>query len=518
VVRLRKSQQHAVVVALAPRECAFGRLLGPGRVMRAQVLDPSGKRSLRRFASRVGGPLELDFCVELAGRYQLVISAEEAGSYTLELERVLARPTPASAQPTAAGAPLASPRLSRLRAELATDPGALDRFWRELQPAGTPLIEPSDADNVLVTFLYRGAPGVSGVSISWPMWSGTFSQPSMARFWNTELFYRTVKLPKATRFSYQLAIDPPREPGPVQELGERTQRAVSRADPYNLHPMTLDPALDAYQQRSMLVLPDAPEERFVDEPRDSKLPHGRLQRERIASKLLDNTHALHVYLPPGHRSGGAYPLVIFFDGEQYLDELRTPQLLDRMIAARAIPPLVAAFVYNAGPDSRDQELPCNPRFAEFVATELLPWLRARYAARSEPRSVCLAGSSFGGLAASYIALEYPGLFGKVLSQSGSYWWSFARGHASYDGSAEPGWLRRRYQMKPRASIELYLSAGTFETAAAPGGVLEHNRLQRDALRALGYTVAYQELVAGHDLLSWRASLPDALIALFPPAP
>jgi enterochelin esterase family protein len=179
---------------------------------------------------------------------------------------------------------------------------------------------------------------------------------------------------------------------------------------------------------------------------------------------------------------------------------------------------MAAFVYNAGPDSRAEELPCNPRFAQFVATELLPWLRARYAPQSEPRDICLAGSSFGGLAASYIALEYPGLFGKVLSQSGSYWWSFPRGHASFDGSAEPGWLRRRYEKKARAPLELYLSAGTFETAAAPGGVLEHNRLQRDALRELGYTVAYQELVAGHDPLSWRASIPDALIALFARAP
>jgi enterochelin esterase family protein len=48
------------------------------------------------------------------------------------------------------------------------------------------------------------------------------------------------------------------------------------------------------------------------------------------------------------------------------------------------------------------------------------------------------------------------------------------------------------------------------------GVLEQNHQQRDALRALGYSVAYQEFVGGHDHLAWRATLPDALIALYAP--
>jgi enterochelin esterase-like enzyme len=37
-----------------------------------------------------------------------------------------------------------------------------------------------------------------------------------------------------------------------------------------------------------------------------------------------------------------------------------------------------------------------------------------------------------------------------------------------------------------------------------------------ALRDLGYSVAYQEFAGGHDFSAWRATLPDALRALFAP--
>lgn len=509
---LRPGGSSTFLLALAQRDCAFAQVRGPGRVMRARLLDASGRRTVRSFTSRVGGPLELNVCVELAGRYQIVLSADAPGRYELELTQILTRPSSPALQPTASAARVTSPRLAQLQASLPNDPGALDTFWRETEQAGTPLVEPGDADNLLVTFLYRATSTTGSVAISWPMWSDAFSQTAFARLPGTDVFWKSVRLPRAARLSYQLAIDAPRDA--KQDIPERALRAVSRADPRNLHPMTPDPNIDAFAQRSVLALPDAPPERWLERP---SVPRGRVQHETIVSATLGNTHALSVYLPLGYSPRGRYPLVIFFDGEQYLDELRSPQLLDRLIAAHAITPLVAAFVHNASPDARAEELPCNPRFAQFVATELLPQLQARYALSRDPHQVALAGSSFGGLAASYIALEHPELFGKVLSQSGSYWWSFPRGAPSFDGKAEPGWLRRRYQQQPRAAIELYLSAGTFETDAAGGGVLEHNRLQRDALRALGYTVAYQELVAGHDPLSWRASLPDALIALFAPA-
>ena len=147
------------------------------------------------------------------------------------------------------------------------------------------------------------------------------------------------------------------------------------------------------------------------------------------------------------------------------------------------------------------------------------WLaRSQLRVTTDVAQIGLAGSSFGGLASSYIALQYPDRFGKVLSQSGSYWWSFPAKHPQFDGSDKPGWLRRRFAERTTTTTttktQFYLSAGTFEGAPNAQGVLEQNRLQRDVLRAQGYSVAYQEFMGGHDHLAWRATLPDALIALY----
>lgn len=45
------------------------------------------------------------------------------------------------------------------------------------------------------------------------------------------------------------------------------------------------------------------------------------------------------------------------------------------------------------------------------------------------------------------------------------------------------------------------------------GVTLCTRTLRDALRAKGYEVHFQEFAGGHDYLSWRGALADGLIAL-----
>ena len=43
---------------------------------------------------------------------------------------------------------------------------------------------------------------------------------------------------------------------------------------------------------------------------------------------------------------------------------------------------VAVFVDSGA--TRDRDLGCHPPFAEFVATELVPWARARYRVARDP--------------------------------------------------------------------------------------------------------------------------------------
>jgi enterochelin esterase family protein len=375
-----------------------------------------------------------------------------------------------------------SPRLQALRTEIAA--GAKpEAIWQELQRAGTPLIEPLDADHDLVTFVWRGDARTRAVSIDWPAWTFEFAKSALRPLAGSEVWWKSVRMPHDTRMSYRFVVDPPT-------------------------------ARQAPAQRLELVLPGAPPEPYLTPvPADAA---GSLERQVWSSPRLKNDHPLVVYRPLGYSADKPpYPLLILFDGESYLNAIAGPTLLDNLIAAGKIPALVAVFVVNATPRSRSRELPCSAAFADAVASELVPWLRATLHVSHDAARVAVAGASFGGLAAAYAAFRHPELFGLSLSQSGSFWWNFRRGSRHADGSEAPGWLTRRFSEHAKLPVQFYLTAGAFERASGSGN-LETTRALRDVLLAKGNHVDYAEFSGGHDHLAWRATLPDGLIALFGP--
>ena len=154
---------------------------------------------------------------------------------------------------------------------------------------------------------------------------------------------------------------------------------------------------------------------FNDDP---TFPAGKLDTARIESKLLKNTRKITVYTPPGYSTAAPpYGLPLVFDAQYRCICVPTPVILDNLIDAKRIPPVVAVMVGNV---ERSKELPCNPAFADFLSTELVPWLRSHYNVTTDPRQVTIGGSSYGGLAATWAGLRHPETFGNILSQSGSY--------------------------------------------------------------------------------------------------
>lgn len=139
-----------------------------------------------------------------------------------------------------------------------------------------------------------------------------------------------------------------------------------------------------------------------------------------------------------------------------------------------------------------------------------PAMRERLHATSDPKQTVVGGASMGGLSAACAAFQHPEVFGNVLSQSGSYWWS-------PENNPEDQWLTRQIAQKPRAPINFYLSIGLLESEQAFRGglasMLHANRHLRDVLQAKGYNVRYQEINAGHDYYNWQATLGDGLMAL-----
>jgi enterochelin esterase-like enzyme len=183
-------------------------------------------------------------------------------------------------------------------------------------------------------------------------------------------------------------------------------------------------------------------------------------------------------------------------------------VLDNLLAKGLIPPVVVIFDLPVGTQHSDAD--CDSKYATFLAKELIPAIRERLHATTDPKRTIVGGASMGGLSAACAAFQYPEVFGNVLSQSGSYWWS-------PENDPEDQWLTRQFARSPKLPVQFYLSVGLLESEQAFRGglisMLHSNRHFRDVLQAKGYTVYYQEINAGHDYYNWHATIADGLIAL-----
>ena len=407
-----------------------------------------------------------------------------------------AHATIASAQPAPANPP-SSPRLTVLATKPATEAG----FWKQVATEGTPLVEDvkDPKGRLLVSFIYRAKPGTKYVAMYNAPNQRTFGHQQLTRIPKTNTFAWSGLVSPDARFTYWLS--PGDNFGPINGLGDFPKRqALWIPDPMNKRPYLVF--------GSMLELPKAPAQPWIAAKRATAA--GDLVTFTAKSKALNNERTVIVYTPPGFsKSGARYPLVVMFDGTTTIEKLLVTITLDELIAAKKIPPVVAMLVDNA---DRGKELPGNPAFADFVAHDLVPWVRKTYHATSDPRSTVVAGISFGGIAATYAATRHPAIYGNVLSQSGSYWWG--------PDDVDPEAHARDLASRPRMPIRFWLECGALEIGSlrAPSDQLAANRHMRDVLQARGYEASYREFTGAHEYVHWRGSIADGLIALLATPP
>ena len=391
--------------------------------------------------------------------------------------------------------PQASPRIRLLQRSIeAGEPSAATRFWKEIEQQGVPLIEqiPDDPQHSLVTFPWRAADDTRNVAVVGQLVNG--AEPAknrMFRVQGSDVWYLSFAIRNDARFTYSFSpddsmlplLDPARVARDFQQDPLNTRRFLGLSGKYS----------------SYVELPDAP-----SEPWQTPAPEtvrGRLARTSFRSRLLGNERALWIYTPaPFDPNPQDYPLLVLLDGGAYTHS-STPAaaILDHLIATKQIRPTLAILVGNT---QRARELPSS-MFAAFLATELVPWATGKYGASQNPASIVIAGSSLGGLVASFAAFQHPDVFGNALSMSGSYWWEWG-------DREEPEWLTRRFQETPRRPVRFFVAVGAMEKADSQ---LFTNRRFANVLAEKGYSVEYQEFNGGHGYISWRRALFDGLITL-----
>lgn len=324
------------------------------------------------------------------------------------------------------------------------------------------------------------------------------------------VWYLSLHLPRGTRASYAFAARPPPQADTTPKAWASYFRSL-QLDPCNPKTLTFpkdpeDPE-DFPAETSVLELPGAPSDRRA---RTRPRSRWKVELRHIRSRLVRRDRSVWVGLPGDFDPAkGRYNLLILFDGFTYLHAIPTPRIVESLVSEGRIGPTVVVLVGNPS-EVRNQELLCRPEFAAFLKQELIPSLRRWYGLSVSASRTVVAGSSLGGLMAAYVALRYPGVFGKVLAQSGAFLWT------PEGPGAEPGWLIREFARRRRVPLEFYLDAGKYEWKVFPPtgvSLLGSVRHLRDVLVAKGYPVSYNEFDGGHDYACWRVTLADGLIQL-----
>jgi enterochelin esterase-like enzyme len=382
-----------------------------------------------------------------------------------------------------------SPRIAALRGDLsARKRGAISEFWNDVRRRGAPLVEPSPhgARHSLVTFVWRGTAKTRNVVIVDGVAAGVggadAAKSEMRHLEGSDVWYRTYEVRNDARFTYTLS-----ENDSLRLLTSSNRGSKPAVDPLNPRQFRTD--------QSSVELPDAPP--FQPDGDGTKRT---LEVARFPSPATGNEYTAQVYLPPGfRRDGEAYPLIVVLDGTAYTTTIPSPAILDALIASGRIKPVVAVFLETSS--GRANLLSCSRPFSDVLATDVVPRVRSSYHAGLGARDTAIGGSSLGGLASTCAAIAHPDVFGNVLSQSGSYWWT---------PDAEPEWVTRQLRQMPAPPVRFFLEVGAMEIPEQ----LDTNRRVRDALIAGGATVTYREFNGNHSYFPWRAGFADGLVWLF----
>lgn len=191
----------------------------------------------------------------------------------------------------------------------------------------------------------------------------------------------------------------------------------------------------------MTALPNVPQGMvytFTVESTESKLypgiarePHtfGTVDAANPAKLLVTTSHPapytrqVTVYVPKQYVPGTTAALLVGADGP---DRALFPAL-DALIAARRIPVMIAVSIGNGGGDAQGSERgleydTLSGRYAEFVETEVLPLVEAKYKVKltKDPEGRATMGGSSGGSCAWIMAWFRPDLYHRVLTYSGTY--------------------------------------------------------------------------------------------------
>ena len=338
-------------------------------------------------------------------------------------------------------------------------------------------------DGSRVVFVWRGH--ADAVLLQHWIYGLPSSQP-FERLPGSDIWHLTMELPAESRIEYKIELrQGVRRQLVCDPLNERFAR-----DPYGANSVVYGQGYE---------FPDWAEQMATAR-------QGEVHDRQISTTDLGQQD-IQVYLPARFRNERRYPLLILHDGRDYLRFTDLKTILDNLIHRLEIPPMVVALTQS---NDRLVEYADDERHARFLVEDLLPVLEADYPLVRKPEARALGGASFGAVASLACAWRHPGVFGKLLLQSGSFAFTDIGDHDRgpvfdpvvrfvNDFRAAPG--------KP--ARKAYVSCGIYES------LIYYNRSLVPLFRKVFKDVRFREARDGHNWENWRDRLREGLSWLFP---
>jgi len=343
----------------------------------------------------------------------------------------------------------------------------------------SPIVDPGG-----VTFVYRGE--ADAVNLRCWIHGLPASQP-FERVDGEDLWLLRVELPENSRIEYKFEIV--RE-GSVEWIMDPLN-PLQAADPFGANSVAQG---HGYRRPDWTL-------------EDAGARAGHLDHIVIPSAAFGEDRRAGVYVPARFRRNRRYPLLVVHDGYDYLHYASLQTVLDNLVHRLEIPPMIVLLTQSP---ARLLEYAGCEAHARFVCDEIPRQAAAAFPLLDAPASRGLMGASFGAVATLHAAWRNPGVYGRLVLQSGSFAFSDI-GHHRRSPTFDPvaRWVNEFRSNPGRPAERLYVSCGIYES------LIYENRSLVPLLRNHGNEVRYEEVRDGHNWENWRDRLQSALTWLFP---
>ncbi|MEF3107864.1 alpha/beta hydrolase-fold protein [Raoultella sp. WB_B2P2-3] len=377
------------------------------------------------------------------------------------------------------------------------------QFWHDAESTKIPMIveKANNSGNREVTFLWRSKGILQGVYIRLNRVTDKkdVKKGLMTRIPSTDIWTLTLELPASYRGSYSfIEIPSGMTSQDISQLGGRFSPLPGRPDPFNKAP---EINIRGFGE-SVLSLDLAPEQN--DWGDHSRVCSGVLSTSYRS--LAGRIRRVRFYLPevPASTPLG---LLVLPDAEIWFDRIDITKAIDIATNNARIAPMAVLGIDNISESDRLKILGGNKELILDVAGSLIPEFYECYpdivwAGRS---NTILAGQSLGGVTALMAALYAPEIFGTVISQSPSMWWSPDRKTPVMFTGDDISWVSKLMLSRPPKDVHIRLSVGSLE-----GTTVLHVCQLHQLLLTSGVKSELSVYMGGHDYAWWRGALIDAL--------